>query len=286
MFIEKKKKDVNVKLASFLNKNDIAPISIKLKVVNACINSTLTYGCEAWGSIPLNSVEVLQRKALKMILDVRRNTPNEIVYIESGHTTVQPMIYKRQLKFFNKVKEDCLIDPTSTIAKIFTLGIDTNTKFLRHYKALDEKFSTPEACFQFHVNQHETKISTKIQNKYDNDIDSILGTYKRINPTLVQPLFYKNICCYENDRKIITRYRTGSHDLKIQSGRLSKTDRNDRKCSCGDYIQTLKHIIFDCATTINIRRVHNITESNLETFFDNTDYVRTASILNAIEKVI
>ena len=99
LFIEKKKKDVNVKLASFLTKNDTAPISIKLKVVNACINSTLTYGCEAWGSTPLNTVEVLQRKALKMILDVRRNTPNEIVYIESGHTTVQPMIYKRQLKF-------------------------------------------------------------------------------------------------------------------------------------------------------------------------------------------
>ena len=285
LFLEKKKKDVNVKLASFLNKNVTAPIPIKLKVVNSCINSALTYGCEAWGSSPLNNVEILQRKALKMILDVRRNTPNEIVYTESGHTTVQPMIYKRQLKFFHKVKEDCLNNPTSTIAKIFTLGIDTNTKFLRHYKELDEKFLTPEACFQFYVNQHKNKISAKIQIKYDNDVDSTLGTYKRINPTLVQPLLLRNICCHEIDRKIITRYRTGSHDLKIQSGRLTNTDRNDRKCPCGN-VQTLKHLLFHCSRTLNIRRIHDVTENNLETFFDNTNYVRTATVLKAIEKAI
>ena len=286
LFLEKKKKEVNVKLASFLIKHDTAPLSVKLKVVNACVNSALTYGCEAWGSTPLNTVEVLQRKALKMILDVRRNTPNEIVYIESGHRNTQPMIYKRQLKHFQKVKEDCLKNPTSTIAKIITSGMNSNTKFLRHYRKLDEKFSTPEECYEYHINEHNTKMSTKIQEKYDSDVDSILGTYKCINPNLVKPTFIENICCNENDRRTITKYRTGSHDLKIQSGRLNQTDRHDRLCSCGDVIQTLKHMIFECTNTMNMRRVHDITENNLETFFSSTNYVRTAAILNTIDDVI
>ena len=103
-FLGKKNKEVNVKLARFLVKNEHAPVSIKLKVVDACVNASLTYACEAWGNSPLNPVEILQRKALKMILDVSRNTPNEVLYIESGFKTLKPLIYKRQLKFYRKMK--------------------------------------------------------------------------------------------------------------------------------------------------------------------------------------
>ena len=49
LFLKQKTKEVNVKLASFLLKNEYAPISVKLKVVNACINSAILYGCESWG---------------------------------------------------------------------------------------------------------------------------------------------------------------------------------------------------------------------------------------------
>ena len=80
-FLKQKTKEVNVKLASFLIKNELAPLSVKLRIVDACINSSLLYGCESWGSCPLQSVEILQRKAIKMVLDVAKSTPNEIVYV-------------------------------------------------------------------------------------------------------------------------------------------------------------------------------------------------------------
>ena len=92
VFLEKKHKDVNVKLANFLNKNEFAPIMMKLKVENACVNSSLTYGCEAWGNCPLTKIEVLQRKALKMALDIRTNTPNEILYCETGFMPLKAII--------------------------------------------------------------------------------------------------------------------------------------------------------------------------------------------------
>ena len=68
-----------------VRKNGQAPIMVKLKVVQACINSSLTYACETWGSSALNKVEVLQRKALKIAMNIKQNTANQIiVYIEVG----------------------------------------------------------------------------------------------------------------------------------------------------------------------------------------------------------
>ena len=66
-FLASKNKEVCVKLADFVRKNDdLAPIMIKLKVVNACINSSITNSSETWSSYSLNNVESLQRKAIKM----------------------------------------------------------------------------------------------------------------------------------------------------------------------------------------------------------------------------
>ena len=283
LFLEKKKKEVNVKLASFLNKNKYAPICVKLKTVDACINSALTYSCEAWGSTPLNSVEVLQRKALKMILDVNRNTPNEILYTETGHKTLKPMIYKRQLKFYQKMKDDAERKPNSSISRLFMLAVNTNTTFLRHYKKLDEQFATPQECFKHHVDLQKSEILQKVHMKYESDADSLLGTYKRINPTMQQPTYYRNIECYERDRKIISKYRTGSHKLKVQTGRLAGSVRGDRLCECQTAVQTLEHVLLTCPLSENIREVHNIVCDDLESFFEGNDLSYIATILKAID---
>ena len=79
LFLKQKTKEINVKFASFHIKNEYAPIAVKLQVVEACINSSLLYGCELWGSCPLSSAEILQRKALKMVLDICKCTPNEFI---------------------------------------------------------------------------------------------------------------------------------------------------------------------------------------------------------------
>ena len=282
LFLEKKTKEVNVKLARFLVKNEYAPVSVKLKVVNACINSALMYTCEAWGSCPLNAVEMLQRKALKMILNVSTNTPNEIVYIESGYQTLKPSIYKRQLTFFRKIKNDCANNPQSSISQIFAQALEKNTQFLRHYKKLDETFTTPEQCYNHHAQLQRTQNEMKIQQKFEADADSILGTYKRVNPQLESPAFYKSVGCHEIDRKTITRYRVGCHYLKIQSGRLAGGDRNTRLCTCQNEVQTLAHVLFSCPLTANIRVANH--QQTLEEFFSGNDFVRTASTLKAIEK--
>ena len=131
--VNHKNKDVCVKLPNFVRKNKHAPVTIKLKVVKACVNSSLTYSSETRGSNSLIKVQALQRKAIKIALSIKLNTANEITYIESGFKPLKAMIYKRQLKFFQKFKESCINNPTASTSRKFLQAMNKNVFYLRHY---------------------------------------------------------------------------------------------------------------------------------------------------------
>ena len=221
-FIASKNKEVCVKLANFVRKNDLAPVMIKLKVVNACINSSITYSSETWSSYSLNNVESLQCKAIKIALGIRSNTANEITYVESGFKPIKAMICKRQLKFFRKFKNSCFVNPTAPTSKIFSHAMDKNISFLRHHKQIDAQFDNPEKCYQHYIAERDKMIVEKITVKHSQDTNSILGTYYRINPSLKSPVFYNKPLCFESNRITITKFRTGSHHLRIQTGRTTE----------------------------------------------------------------
>ena len=61
--------------------NDQAPLEIKLKVLDVCINNSLLYSCETWGNKHCADLEMLHRRSIRNALDARGNTNNEIIYI-------------------------------------------------------------------------------------------------------------------------------------------------------------------------------------------------------------
>ena len=130
-------------------------------------------------------------------------------------------LYKRQLKFFLKFKDFSINNPNTSISKIFLHAMNKNITFLKHYKKLDANFSNPEKCLTYYLQEFDKAIEEKIRAKHSVDIDSILGIYYRINPLLKSPEFYHKPVCMESDRIILTQYRTGSHNLRIQTGRLN-----------------------------------------------------------------
>ena len=73
-----------------------------------------------------------------------------------------------------------------------------------------------------------------------------------MNPEQI-PGEYNNI--FEIERITLTRYRTGSHNLRIEKGRHTYpiTPREGRVCKCGDVVQTLRHIILHCPLLQHIR---------------------------------
>ena len=119
-------------------------------------------------------------------------------------------------------------------------------------------------CFVFYQKEYETKIKSSILRK-SNQLSaySIIADYIAINPTLEVPLFEK---VSERDRRILTKYRCGSHYLLVNTGRINRITIENRLCECGS-IQSLEHVLFNCNITENIRT--NTSPANLYEFFND-----------------
>ena len=113
---------------------------------------------------------------------------------------------------------------------------------------LESDYVTSASCEDILHSKCHNIQNQKIE-KDSTDVDSRLGTYYRINPLLskFKPVILHSLT--ENERILITRFRTGSHSLAIELGRYSRTDRVNRLCVCRQGIQSVWHIFMECPLT-------------------------------------
>ena len=187
-------------------------------VLRACTRAAIIYGHEAWGSCSLTKIEALYRKAIRIAFSLHSSTPNEIVYLETGVNELKAEIYRSQFRFWEKIKEFMLKEPDSTITEIYTNAINSNVHFLRHYINLHIMFSNSDECFNQYRNDfiETTKSSIRLKAAKDNNI--VHKDYIMLNNDLKTPDFYSSYSVIENERLILTKYRTGSHHLKLLAG--------------------------------------------------------------------
>ena len=216
----------------------------------------------------LARIEALHRRTIKTCTKMMQNTPNDIVHIETCSSPLSCTVYKRQYRFWTKIKQDLGQNIDSSITKLYNAAIAANLPFIKHYITLHEKFANEEECFNFYRDQAYTEVRSRIHAKSLTDNGGIYGTCLQINPNLIRPLFHKDYLISESDRLLLTKYRTGSHHLNVQKGRLINIQRSDRLCLCNSFVQYLHPIIFQCNVTQSIRD-NNFACSNLEEFFSD-----------------
>ena len=71
--------------------------------------------------------------------------------------------------------------------------------------------------------------------------------------------------------------------MRIRTGRYENLARDQRLCKCGVSVQTLHHVVFDCALTDSIRG-NDFTVTNLYEFF--TELSNAAEKLRMIETLL
>ena len=245
LYIAEKRPNITVKFYNFCAKNYLAPLNIKLMVLNSCANSSLTYGSETWGKFNTKSIETLVRLGIKSALSIRKNTPNEIVYIESGMFPIECGIRKQQLKFWLNMEEQLQNRPNAPLSRLISQALAIKLPYIMYYKNLKDVYHTPSNLLDKLKSHFEKIWLSHINTAADKDPDSKLGTYKSVNPTLQTPSINAT---FETERIMLTRYRTGNHNLLIERGRYKypKIPREDRLCSCDTDIQTLEHCLCKC----------------------------------------
>ena len=275
-----REKSVFVKMANFMRNNQSAPINVKCKVLNSCLNASLLYGCEVWSSASLRKLETLYRKAIKITYNMNINTPNQLIFVETGLTELKSEVYKRQFNFWLKMLENVEKDPASQISRIINTAMDKNIFYIKHYKNLVASYRNADECYVKLKEEFAIHLKEEIATKVEQHANSPLNEYIKINPSLQTPLFYKENLL-EYDRRILIKYRSGSHDLKIRTGYFTRTPEANRLCRCNE-IQTLEHVLFHCPHTATIRQGINV--DSLEAFF--TDVTNAVDKLKALEIVM
>ena len=175
---------------------------------------------------------------LRAALGVRNNCPNLIVLIESGCLTLQCMIRSRQLKFFRRFKLS--LQENSTRSAVFQQLLSEQTNFLKHYVELDARYADSKMLKSQLMNEVRLKIkdlASDIDNHYKYRI------YMEMNPDLVKPPVLNRS---DVIGKCITKFRAGSHNLRIETGRWSRTPRDDRLCTNCNELGDEYHAVYDC----------------------------------------
>lgn len=254
LYLTSKRSNMTVKFVNFCSKNYLAPLYIKLKVLNTCVSAALVYGSETWGNCNTKSLETLYRTGIKCALGIRNTTNNEIAYVESGQYPLECKITKQQLHFWNTLMQDKKQNPNTPLSKLIDYGLSLNVKYIAYYKALSDTYSSPEDCKNKLEKTFCDNWYKSIQKANNTDDHCKLATYLKVNPDLSPPIHDPNT--FEIERISLTRYRTGSHNLRIETGRMIKPTplpREERICACNTDIQTLEHCLLNCPLLSHVR---------------------------------
>lgn len=221
------------KFFNFIRANKVAPIQVKLKVLEACVASSLLHNCETFGSKIPKQLETIYFSLIKCCLGVRSNTPNKLVLIESGMPTLESLIYSRQHTFFTKFIAN--LKENSARKLVFDGIQDSGCDFLDHYINL--------------LNSYHSKddIRTHFSNNLTNEVNTLAGQedkykfqlYKRFNPDLTPLEFYKTHFKFP-------RLRLSSHSMPVETGRWRRIPREERLCTACNTLGDEEHYIYTC----------------------------------------
>ena len=266
-FVEEKRSHLSIKYRNFCRKNFMAPLFVKMKVLNSCVSASLLYACETWGTNKMKNAETAYRQGIKSALSVRDCTNNEIAYIESGEWPLEIRITKQQIKFWTSIQDIMNSNPDHYITKLVRIG--ESTDYIKYYNSLINTYGDTKTCIDQMKTKYRNSMKEKIENAATLDPDSKLGTYLLVNPELKTPEFNLK---FEFQRIVVTRYRTGSHNLRIEKDRrFPNSKREDRLCVCNMGVQTIKHVLVDCPLLQLTRAKHGV--SNVDSGISNDDFL-------------
>jgi hypothetical protein len=218
------------------------PYRFKKQVLEAMIVSSLLYACESWLTVNVKEIEKMYISALKSLLGVRETTRSDTIFIESGMPTVSERIFKITAKF---VKKELLVEQVdrTPLQKVFDI---CKMKRTRGYKFMS-KLLLP------------TETQPSVLEKFVNESGTKAETYRTLNPELkVHPVYASAEYIDERARIAFTRLRLSSHSLKIETGRWSRIDREERLCGCGLAVENEEHVLLECPKTESVREKFHI----------------------------
>ena len=265
----------NKAMYEVLKKGRLHNLSVKSQydLFDKIVKPILLYGCEIWGFSNTDIIEKVHLKFCKLLLNLKKSTPNFMIYGELGIYPMSLYIQLRMVNFWSKMVNG----DDNRIAKIlykymFLKNSDNQFRsdWLKYIKDILDKCGYSNIWLsQGNFNSKWLGISLKqklfdqFQQKWRADIDcSPKGLAYKLYKQNFEFEEYLNIL-NDKDRITYCRFRTGNHKLPIETGRWNKIERNLRYCNlchCNE-IGDEFHYTLQCSSLANFRSQY------LDTFF-------------------
>ena len=154
-----------------------APVTVTLKALDTCVNAAVLYSCETRGAKSLIKIDAVNKNGIKTTLSLKQNTPNDILYVESGLSSLKGNAYKRQYRFCAKILKDV------AISQIYQQAIECSLPYIIHDAKLHNDYKDADECMRCYDHLDKAKRLQNIRTKGAEDPESIPGTYLHVETT-------------------------------------------------------------------------------------------------------
>ena len=279
-----------------------------LTLFDTQIKPILLYACEAWAEtikgnfddvtlLTKNKLEKFQIKTYKNLLGVSRTTSNISILLELGRYPITSYMHYQTVKYFTRlstIKNDRLLHEAYNLEKekIHTrekgfINYMTNTLNrigMSNIWIKQFAYDNNPLLYKPTINRnilkrfHDIFMQNALANIQNNNklifLNSLKDSYTTEN--------YLKIKDFQN-RKAISKLRTGNHRLTIETGRWTNIVRENRICTqCSqNKVEDEYHFLFDCykhtvERNIAFEKIKNKTDINL---FDTTQQTENLKML-------
>ena len=201
--------------------------------------------------------------AIKALLGVRKTTPSDLCLIEVGYAPLKDYVQQKQKMFFKKMISERDSIPEDPLRFCIHLTMRDSTRLGRYLERLIVTDSDIEKGGQF-------RLMSKVQSE-----KSKFVSYVKMNPSLdVHKKLYSNSIdpVSEYSRVSFSRFRLSAHNLRIETGRWSRTPRQERYCECNSSetrpIQDEQHVIKECPLTHSVRLNYPSMDFSIPAIFE------------------
>lgn len=276
-------------------------IECQLDLFDKMIMPILLYGCEIWGFTNTVIIERLHLKYCKLILHLKKSTPNFIVYGELGRFPLSVHIKTRIVNFWagliigKQTKYSYLI--YKLIYCKFLNGV--NSGWISYLKSIFDEcgmsniwYSQSFSNIDWIVKSIKQKLCDQFIQKWNSDCyNSTKGTSYRLfvrDDFKMQYFLTSNLSV--KNKIILSQFRSNNHKLPIESGRWQNIPKQNRTCNlCHKDIGDEFHYLMICDVLSGIRKLYvplyYRKNPNILKFFELFSSKKT-SVLNNLCKFI
>lgn len=249
---------------------------LQIELFDTLVTPVLSYGAEVWATQFLlgaaNPCEQLHRSFLRRILGVRLATPTEVIYAELGRFQLSVQWAKLTARFWTRLVR---MDDSRLVKQAFTLSLElagrtpaslpvAHRPWAAHVGSFCEglgmgvDLSAPTEIAAAEIvktmqEHHVGALAACAKSKVQYYVSCVRG---EVSLEGYQPAAYLAALADRPRLVRLAQLRTGSHWLKVETGRWQRLERSQRLCPHCDAgaVEDEVHMVFDCALYAGVRQ--------------------------------